>query len=755
MLAAIKGNWFYRQIFTYLPIFFSISSTLIFFIFLSTSQIIQGEVAKADGIFLQHAIQSIDYALESIDQQMIKETMMNVNLQKFAGASANESDPLVDYRLSSDLRGFAISNPLIDSIYFYREIDRAVLTTNQLTPLNNFSDREFLLQLSGNKPQFSWSGPRSYVEFPTRQEPVQVVSLVRMLLSDQRGYLVVNVKTDSIKRMVDTMSTSQVTLIDIFDPNGTLLWGTDDGHNPLPKKTSGTELFQIQSNYTNWVYRSGLKDANVYGVASSAISYFWIAGGLFIAVIGGILIVYVIRWNYKPMETTLKRIRSYSIPGSAGAEAMGKQNDFTFIGVAFENLVKRSTGVLKQYEENLIYRKMHFFRKLMSEDHRISEAEWNYETEQLGLRQEFDQLSVAVVEIDNYYEFHNKYSAKDQSLLKFIISNVLAEMAHNRSLLVWSEWLSRHQLSVLFQVTEKNVNAREMVFDLCEQMRRWVEHNLKFTVTIGIGNPTKQIPLISDCCQEALDSTKYKTALGNNRIIGYWEISAREYGEGFRHMHFIRSMSQHLRLGEREWETSYKQFMNEIKAGFFAKDEIVSQLNYLIYYLYKDFMELSAEFQDIWIHTALPQLNQLIERFDTIEQVEDEFYAILAQAKEQMDLLRDNKTHFSHMQKIKAYVEEHYADQHISLNSLSDEFGISPKYISKLFKDEFGVKFVDYLVSIRVEQAKKMLCETTESIRDIAAGVGYTHSLSFIRVFKKIVGLTPGDYRKVTADQLK
>jgi two-component system response regulator YesN len=97
---------------------------------------------------------------------------------------------------------------------------------------------------------------------------------------------------------------------------------------------------------------------------------------------------------------------------------------------------------------------------------------------------------------------------------------------------------------------------------------------------------------------------------------------------------------------------------------------------------------------------------------------------------------------------VKNYIEEKYANRDLSLNHLSEEFNLSSRYLSRLFKDEFGEKFVDYLVRVRIEHAKKLLQETPESVHGIALKVGYLHSFSFIRVFKKMVGVTPGDFRK-------
>ncbi|UUZ96246.1 helix-turn-helix transcriptional regulator [Paenibacillus sp. P25] len=84
----------------------------------------------------------------------------------------------------------------------------------------------------------------------------------------------------------------------------------------------------------------------------------------------------------------------------------------------------------------------------------------------------------------------------------------------------------------------------------------------------------------------------------------------------------------------------------------------------------------------------------------------------------------------------------------MSLNLISDQFNINAKYSDHLFKEEYGMKFVDFLMNLRMDQAKKLLLESDLSIQEISEKVGYTHSISFGRTFKKVVGVTPGDYRK-------
>ncbi len=93
------------------------------------------------------------------------------------------------------------------------------------------------------------------------------------------------------------------------------------------------------------------------------------------------------------------------------------------------------------------------------------------------------------------------------------------------------------------------------------------------------------------------------------------------------------------------------------------------------------------------------------------------------------------------------YVSLHYGDSNLSLSCLSESINLSPNYFSHLFKEMRGRRFVDYLSEYRVEQAKLLLRTTSLTISDVGYKTGFNSSTNFIRVFKKVAGLTPGLYR--------
>ena len=93
------------------------------------------------------------------------------------------------------------------------------------------------------------------------------------------------------------------------------------------------------------------------------------------------------------------------------------------------------------------------------------------------------------------------------------------------------------------------------------------------------------------------------------------------------------------------------------------------------------------------------------------------------------------------------YVQEHFAEK-ITLDQLSLEFHLSPKYLSRYFKDHFHLTFSSYIQHLRLTHPQKLLENTELSVTDIALSSGFPNVSYFIRSFKKAYGISPLGYRK-------
>ena len=97
--------------------------------------------------------------------------------------------------------------------------------------------------------------------------------------------------------------------------------------------------------------------------------------------------------------------------------------------------------------------------------------------------------------------------------------------------------------------------------------------------------------------------------------------------------------------------------------------------------------------------------------------------------------------------KIKTYIWEHVSED-ISLITLSELVYMNPAYLSRYFRQETGSSITEFLLEVRVEQAKQLLADPHNKVQDIAGRLGIESASYFIRIFKKKMGVTPQEYRR-------
>ena len=92
------------------------------------------------------------------------------------------------------------------------------------------------------------------------------------------------------------------------------------------------------------------------------------------------------------------------------------------------------------------------------------------------------------------------------------------------------------------------------------------------------------------------------------------------------------------------------------------------------------------------------------------------------------------------------YLEKNY-QENINLNKISNYVSLSKNYFCNIFKKETGMTIWDYLIRIRMEEAKRMLLDTDQKTYEISERVGYDDPSYFGRLFKKYTGFTPIEFR--------
>lgn len=96
---------------------------------------------------------------------------------------------------------------------------------------------------------------------------------------------------------------------------------------------------------------------------------------------------------------------------------------------------------------------------------------------------------------------------------------------------------------------------------------------------------------------------------------------------------------------------------------------------------------------------------------------------------------------------VQKYINRNYHNEDLSISEIANELGVSQTYLTRLFKRELGMTFIDYLTNVRIKNAIILMRDPSLKLYEIAELIGYNTQHYFSNVFKKLVGISPQDYK--------
>ncbi|CAM3629302.1 MULTISPECIES: helix-turn-helix domain-containing protein [Saccharibacillus] len=748
-------KWLYRLILSYLPILFAVVSCLMIVFFMTLNETVRKQTLQANEIYAQNVLQVVDTALRGIETPTIKGLLLNDRVGSFFAESF--STPYRDYGVTEALLDFMSPQPMIDSVYLYRKSDDKVLMQSFSSTLPAFGDRKFVERVLAAPDAPAWSGLRQMKLFPGDREPRAVVSLSKQVpyFSGEQGLIAVNVRKESIQSLIHEMSRSSADVC-IKDAAGGIIGGSE----PSCSDAEGRQKIALRSAYTGWTVEVRLASAGAFSTLSVFANVWALLG--FAAVIGGIAaMTYISHRHYRPLAQVMNRIAALAEQHrERGIPAPGRNDDeFAFIERSLEKLIRQANDYERQQAEGLPYRRAYVFKELLEGTRDMLPEEWSRETESVGVDGECVDGIVGVAEIDAYASLAAEHSARDLALFKFMLRSVIQEIADEGGEPLWTEWIGPDRLGLLYRRrpgADRPLDPARLAA-MAQQAGGWLKQNVKFTATFGFGGAADDLSGLSASYRKAVAALERKVAEGPARVYVFGRAGEDAVrGESMDALvQTVRETALAFRLGSGEWEGSTERFFAQIAAGGYSKEDIVRLLRLFEAQFGREMQELPAPMQEIWSGCELRGIPSSPDDFEWIGELRGPLLDSLREAEQRLREGRMNREHYDLANRMKAHVAEHYGDPDFSLTQISEAFGGNAKTISRIFKEEIGEKFVDYLTRLRMEEAKRLLVETDESVQGIAEKVGYLYPMSFIRVFKKIENLTPGEYRKERQDNTR
>ncbi|WP_434756561.1 helix-turn-helix domain-containing protein [Paenibacillus amylolyticus] len=746
MKVNLKRNWHSKLIYSYFPLFLLTISILIFLSFLIVNELSRNETRKADLISTRYIVNTLERSLGDIEMRLLDDIVSSKMYSRFLEEGEGQLSSQFIYDAASGLGRMIDQQGMVQSIYLYRMSDSSIITPRGMVSLNDFEDRAYIEQALKNKLNLGWNQPRSYKE-RSFDMPTQVISMNKLLPLPWggEGLLVITVRLYALESQIDTMTDKNLSFLQVKDNKDQLVYSA---HQIAP--TEGNILNRVQSEKLGLSFESGIQTGHLYSWVS-LVSYVWIGIGI-LTIVGAVAcLIYITRRNVKPMQLMMNRIQALQPHVHEEDAAPSVKDELALIDRALEHLIAQTVDYEKQHHENLLIHRRQLLVDLM-EGERMDSFRQRLRHLQ-PLEERFLEPQCAAVLVA---EMNGTDLSGHQNIMKMALMNVFKELVQKESKFgAWAEWFGKRRLIVVVVSNEKEGLTRELLTELAKQLHMWIAEHFRIRFTFGIGQTVSGWEEITRSYTSADAGLQHRLTLGQDAIVLSEQLTDQTELYSYKYLQMLADIIREFRLTGDAWRTQLDQMFISFNEDQMNDKDIRMLVQSLIQMLAREFGELSERLQHQFDELVLARVRLQIQEADTLEGIREVLLEWLKEVYRNYVAVNETKSHRAMINELRVYIEEHFGDPDLSLKHLSDRFQISGKYASYLFKEEFDMKFVDFLVKLRVEQACKLLASSDTAIQNIAQQVGYANAISFGRVFKRVMGETPGDYRKRYGKQVE
>lgn len=283
-------------------------------------------------------------------------------------------------------------------------------------------------------------------------------------------------------------------------------------------------------------------------------------------------------------------------------------------------------------------------------------------------------------------------------------------------------------------------NERILLIEKARELARKLKARTDVTFRVGLGS-VKQIHEAAESYNEALNALIQTT----NKVA---HIDDEPIGVQYEENYPIDNEKMLFELTEKgdvngamaeanrffDWmEENYGEFVTDIK------------LKALEFVLWAEHVAYEAGGGVYHFRSRQDYLPSLLE-LSNMDGIRSWFVEKMGNACRSVALKKEEHS-VSVVERARKFIDGHY-QRDISLDDVSREVDISPYYFSKLFKEETGKNFVEYVTEIRMSRAKELLTKSDMSMKEICSEIGYADPNYFSRIFKKNTGQTPTEYKE-------
>lgn len=747
----IRKSLYYSFIVSYLivlciPIICSVA------VFYRTEKSMREELQKTNSAILMQTSQILDKAFEELDSENMDVAMSD----KLASILHIQPplDSIKRYNISNvirnELRG-RYQSTYIENIYMYFIKGNFILTQSaNYTP-------ELAYEKFAADYFDSYEAWASIMQEPHYHTILNLDDHTLLYLQSipytgsAAANIAITIQKDSLIQLLESIEWVQDNVFAVFDQDGTLILTNREEflniqENRLgegPDLTFQTEEGKMtgsryQSTQTGWSYYLFMLpeylDSNSKPLHNIFLIFF--IGTILLGVLASVVFS---RRNYTPIHKVVRTLRN-SLPSTE------EKNELLYLDSSVRKMLNMNADITRQLSMQKDQMRQNYLSRMLRG--RINLRYLDSDSLKAhDLIFQKDNFIIALFRIDKYDEYFGDLPVDQNDYpldsMDFSLIMLLQELIQTQ----YTGYVCEVNGMVAAVINYAQEDQNNIEQQLCN-IREFVLKSLFIELTVSISSVHKSVAGLCDAYEEAslaLEQSIF-TKENTQHILQY--VS----GEHLNNYGFPTELEQSLASSLRSGNC--KQSLDLLQAVFdkcFSRNTQVSpeMIRCLLYDVAATFVRAAEGLgmpDEKWNTTKfLSKLNDL----HAAEQIEKYFMYYAECICTFADSGKESHNEIL-LKKITNYLWEHYADTSLNNDQIADAVGISAAYLSRFFKQQVGEGLLTYINRIRIEQAKHLLSqEPNLTIQEVGQQVGFETATTFIRIFKKQEGTTPGRYQSM------
>ncbi|TVY03305.1 response regulator [Cohnella terricola] len=352
------------------------------------------------------------------------------------------------------------------------------------------------------------------------------------------------------------------------------------------------------------------------------------------------------------------------------------------------------------------------------------------------------QYSVLAIDIDDFALMTENLPASQRELIRFSVMNVSEELVLSAA----SGLVGYSEFDHLIGLVCGDTLSSTFIEGLCKEIQHNVKKYLKLSVSVGIGRTRNRMTDLGEAYAEAFSALKTKIYKGRDSLIHYREPKEPAQAQAV----LYPSNEEKVITGcIKTLDTAgLNEAIHQIFERFLAlqvdAEKIRSICGRLLLVSASSIAEMGIDTAKVIGADFHPYRE--IERFDTLEDLREWMGEMLFRLTTLVQESKNDKFKGIIKTAIR-YMEEHYRED-ISQADVAAVVYVTPNYLSRVFKEEMGVNFIEWLNRYRIEKAKTFLTEPGAKTSTVAEQVGFSDYKYFSHIFKRFIGCSPKEYKE-------